>query len=320
LQSAGPVRKTYTVKMVPPPVKIHIKRVQKLHTVRRKEPAAGINFALNEPETLEPFRSTVAEGDSLQTLARAEKRDISDQRRQRIYSAYTLVAEIGRYFNNTEVTCSTLQTVLEQSNEGTARIVEVVNQFNAVIHDILIPTLFHALYEIKDYRNETENEVYLVRRDLPKNARGEIEFEFKATEKLVMGRDHFSAANYQAQSFHIDPSCFDSQPERDFFAKLLASSEIEKIYFTGMLTHGQSEFYVSYIDPESHTVRHYYPDFLIQTSDGRWVIVEIKGDHEIDDIVVKAKAESARQLASASDFRYYLVKSTEANQGLGAMQ
>ena len=318
--SAGPARKNYTVKMVPPPVKVKIKRVQKLHTVHRKEPPEGLDFQLDQPETLEPFRSTVTEADSLQNLAHAEKRDISAQRRQRTYSAYTLVAEIGRYFNNTEVSCSTVQTVLEQSHEGMARIVEVVNQFNAVIHVILIPKLFAALYEIKDFRHETEDEVYLVRRDLPKNARGEVEFEFKAAEKLVIGRDHFSAANYQAKSFHLDPYCFDSQPERDFFAKVLASALAEKIYFTGMLTHGQSEFFVPYIDPESHTVRHYYPDFLIQTADGRWIIVEIKNDAEIDDNVVQAKAESARQLADASHFQYYLVRSTTASQGWGALR
>ena len=40
-----------------------------------------------------------------------------------------------------------------------------------------------------------------------------------------------------------------------------------------------------------------YSDFLIQTADGRGVIVAIKGVHEIDDSVVQAKAESVRQLA-----------------------
>ena len=43
-----------------------------------------------------------------------------------------------------------------------------------------------------------------------------------------------------------------------------------------MLTHGQMEFFVSYIDPESNTLRNYYPDFLVQKKDGSYVIVEVK--------------------------------------------
>jgi hypothetical protein len=47
-----------------------------------------------------------------------------------------------------------------------------------------------------------------------------------------------------------------------------------------MLTHGQSDFFVSYIDPEFHALRSYYPDFLIEKEDGRYVIVEVKGGQQ----------------------------------------
>lgn len=79
-----------------------------------------------------------------------------------------------------------------------------------------------------------------------------------------------------------------------------------------MLTHGESDFYINYIDPESHIVRNYYPDFLIKTKDNKWLIIEIKGDNQIENPVVQAKAEFARKLASDSMFEYYMVKGTEA--------
>lgn len=60
-----------------------------------------------------------------------------------------------------------------------------------------------------------------------------------------------------------------------------------------MLTHGQSDFVIHYVDPESHTVRSYYPDFLVQKTDGSYVIVEVKGDNLVNDAVVKAKAAYA---------------------------
>ena len=87
-----------------------------------------------------------------------------------------------------------------------------------------------------------------------------------------------------------------------------------------MLTHGESDFYITYIDPESHTVRNYFPDFLIKTKDGRWLIVEVKGDNKIDDPVVRAKAEYARKMASDNSFSYYMIKASDAsNYGYKAL-
>jgi hypothetical protein len=79
-----------------------------------------------------------------------------------------------------------------------------------------------------------------------------------------------------------------------------------------MLTHGESDFYINYIDPEIHMVRNYYPDFLIKTMDNKWLIIEIKGDNKIDDPVVLAKAEYARKLAADSMFQYFMIKGTDA--------
>ena len=93
---------------------------------------------------------------------------------------------------------------------------------------------------------------------------------------------------------------------------------MRKLYFTGMLTHGQSDFFVQYIDPDTHAVRSYYPDFLFlrEEKDGsqKYVIVEVKADNQVDDAVVQAKKEFAQQLAVASGMEYHLIKSTDADE------
>ena len=85
-----------------------------------------------------------------------------------------------------------------------------------------------------------------------------------------------------------------------------------------MLTHGQSDFFIQYIDPDSRTVRSYYPDFIFQREelDGslKYVIVEVKADNQIEDAVVQAKKDFAQQIAVASGMVYQILKSTDADK------
>jgi type III restriction enzyme len=106
-----------------------------------------------------------------------------------------------------------------------------------------------------------------------------------------LGYPEYLAKNDKA--FHLDAYCFDSKPEHEFFKRVLALDEVEKIYFTGMLVHGQSGFQVNYIDPDSHTVRNYHPDFLVRTRAGRSIIVEVENDWTPNDPVVQAEKEAA---------------------------
>lgn len=51
-------------------------------------------------------------------------------------------------------------------------------------------------------------------------------------------------------------------------------------------------------DPESGRIRKYYPDFFAKMSDGTYQLIEVKGDHMIDDTVVKAKKDAAEEMAA----------------------
>jgi len=128
-------------------------------------------------------------------------------------------------------------------------------------------------------------------------------------DKVAQNSDARAQKVPPEKSFHVDTYCFDSNPERDLFWRLLHDGQVKEVYFTGMLTHGQSDFYVQYIDPESHTVRSYYPDFLVKKDDDTYVIIEVKGEHQLDDSIVKAKQEYANQLAVASGMTYKIIGS-----------
>jgi len=137
-----------------------------------------------------------------------------------------------------------------------------------------------------------------------------------AKDKIVRSTDAKEAEI--GKSFHLDTYCFDSNPERTLFWDLLREQRVKKIYFTGMLTHDQSDFFIQYIDPDSRTVRSYYPDFVFvrEKPDGseKYVIVEVKGDHQIDDAVVQAKKDFAQQIAFASGMEYRIIKSSDADE------
>ena len=77
-----------------------------------------------------------------------------------------------------------------------------------------------------------------------------------------------------------------------------------------MLTHGESEFFISYIDPNSQTVRKYFPDFLMRNKDGSWTMIEIKGDYMIDDTVTAAKAKYAQEMGFVNKMEYRLMEAS----------
>ena len=45
--------------------------------------------------------------------------------------------------------------------------------------------------------------------------------------------------------------------------------------------------------------------------DGTYQLIEVKGDNKIDDIVVKAKASAADEIASESKMKYIIYKGSE---------
>lgn len=320
LQKKGKDKEVVRVHIVPPPVKIKLVRVRKLHSIRQLDVKPGQPLGLDRSEKdawgslIEKYRliETQQEGVTPDDAARAKDSrtfDLTDRRVKRAFSRMTLVAEVSRYLNLSPLH---VEDILDSTQEGTDELVSITNEFNELLYDEIIPRLFRMLYELDPSEEKEEHEVELIK--VPDKGY----YEVSAAKDKIARRDDASLSDEdRAKSFHLDAYCFDSGSERQLFWDLLREKKVRKLYFTGMLTHGQSEFFVQYIDPESRTVRSYYPDFVFQREepDGslKYVIVEVKADNQIEDAVVQAKKDFASQMAVASGMEYRILPSSQAD-------
>jgi hypothetical protein len=56
---------------------------------------------------------------------------------------------------------------------------------------------------------------------------------------------------------------------------------IVDVYFTGGVTDSDhNDFYFEYYSPEIKKISRYFPDFLIETTKGRFLVVEVKSTRE----------------------------------------
>jgi len=300
LQNINKEKTMYQVHLVPPPVTVSIKRVKRLFDLKERDTKEGIDFKLSELDE-DKYKSihttTVLAG----TKKKIGEEDISGLSEKREFSHISLVAEISRYFNKT---CIEIEEVLDNCKDGIELVLEKINLYNEILYDYLIPRLFEYFYEINDYQKE-ENEVISLVREPEQGY-----YSRDGKPGLVAECKSSDYKTYKDKSFHVDCYCFDSAPEKKYFDLTLKDSQTSKIWFTGMFKHGESEFFVQYIDPDSHMLRSYYPDFLIQKSDNSYDIVEIKADNMIHDPVVVAKKDAAAKLATVNKMDYIVIKSS----------
>lgn len=318
LQRVATDKDRVLVRVIEPPAKIKLVRIRRQFSVREKALKPGGSLGLDRSDRehwaalVEKYRLIETQQDGLviaedRRASMSRTHDLTTSREKRVFSRLTLVAEVSRYLNLRPLE---VEALLDSTKEGADELVTIVNEFNELLYDEVVPRLFKLLFDLDEAQETEEHEVELIK--VP--AAGYYEVT-AAPDKIVRMGDVVDEAE-RAKSFHLDTYCFDSNPERTLFWDLLHEKRVRKLYFTGMLTHGQSDFFIQYIDPESHAVRCYYPDFLFlrQEPDGseKYVIVEVKGDHQIDDAVVQAKKDFAHQIAVASGMEYQMIKSTVA--------
>ena len=233
-------------------------------------------------------------------------------RERRTFSPLTLVAEISRYlgFHDSKKSGSVnplrVEELLETSKQGVQEIVKKVNKFNEILYDWIIPRLFKEFWTIKEFEHSEDVTVSLVEEP------SEGYFRIKAKPDLVVSIKDKMVNDKKGSSFHLDTYCFDSRPEMKFFLNfLLNNKEVDEIYFTGMLTHGQSKFMFHYIDPETNIVRNYYPDFLVKFKQGYYKVYEVKADGMIEDAVVQAKKDFAEKELRSSNIQYEMIAASK---------
>lgn len=308
-------RITVDVTAVPPPIVLTLKRRRELFQTKRKKVPDGLVFNLSD-EVLSVYRARVRTRTTINTKV-GQETDITDRLENRAFSAYTLVSEIARYFAGDSISPFTIDDMLRSASPTLNEIIAAVNMSNDVLYDIILPKVFYALFEIETYERETEEQVELIKGYNPQSNRPRS-FRFKAKRDLVASRDFPKYMAAKVRSFHLDNYCFDSRPELNFFERVLGLDEGDRIYFTGMLVHGQSGFRVNYIHPDSHTVCNYYPDFLILRASGTTHLIEVKSAWMSNDPVVLAKQEAAQRLASGNEFHYALLTSNDFERFLQA--
>lgn len=254
---------------------------------------------------------------------------------ERTFTEYSLVAELSLYLTQHEMDSNgkskvcrwspvQIHELLDHCTDGIDAILEKVNYSNAILYDWVVPELFKQIYKISYEKGEKKEIIKWLTKDPPKNPDGtEGCYNLNFDDDLFIEETSpkFSEYNQKSKdklrggiSFNLSGYGFDSGSEKSFFVRnLFNNSEIKHIWFTGMLTNGQSEFYVHYIDPELHTLRSYYPDFLIELKDGKFYIVEIKGENLIDKASTQAKIQYAKQMYSASGLEYVFIPSKYAD-------
>jgi len=316
------------VKMVPPPVTVKLKRIIKRYELKELELRDKVNFRLKDidPTKYDVVRTTV----DIERVGRDEgRKTVLEGVKENVeYSALTLTAEVARYVGKS---CLAVQDALEASQEGMDALVAAVNKYNEILYDRIIPELFKRFYKLDEKIDTQDIELKLVKPPKGPNGGGDggggthsrasgkggdAVGEFQVKPDLLAAMKNRDFSRFTAKSFHLDNYCFDSTPEMSFFKTVLRDEDVEHLYFTGMLTSDKTDFRITYIDPESNTLRSYYPDFLAQKRDGSYVIVEVKGEHMIEDAVVQAKAKSATEIASANAMSYLMVPSKNAAYGL----
>ena len=289
-------RHKYQVRVLPPPRFIRLKRVWHEYTVSSKEYSTPVDFGLAGAD-LSKYSSVMYERDSIANDTSTKQSNADEYQVKMQYSAFSLAGEVARYLNISSILAA---KILREAQDGMDVILADVNQYNAVLDDIIIPTIFHALFDVTAIQKTEDRDVVLLRE--PKDA---AYYEFSAKDDLVITNKYPGFTPDEVlKSFHADTYCFDSLPEKECFFQYIKSAKVQEVYFTGMFTSNQGDLSVYYYDPESGRIRQYYPDFLAKMKDGTYQLIEVKGDNKIDDVVVQAKKEAALEMAAASGIKY----------------
>ena len=306
----GKHKEVYQVKLLKPK-KLVLKRISHKYHLNEKNYSAPIDFKLDGID-YDKYDTHVYEKQSLAD-ERVVKKESIDLGGSRNYTPYMVVAEIARYLN---IPCLLAERILSESVDGIEKITEIVSKYNDVLGDVIVPTIFNALYEVTCETVSEEKQVELLRMPEGKEA-----YEFLALPELVETDSDAQFAKvdtfgepYRDKSFHTDKYCFDSKPEKECFLQYIFSDRVKEVYFTGMFTSKYNGLAIQYIDPETNAIRSYYPDFITTLNDGTIQIIEVKGDNKIDDTIVLAKAAAAREMASASKMEYLMLAGSRVMQ------
>ena len=302
-----PEHRIYIRERVPVKVKETIRRFN----ITEKKPG---DFTIFDKDfDFEKYKKTVGEHSLRNIDSQTVRREVKSTG-ERQFTEYSLIAELSIFLTQHEkdkeekavvkFSPVEIKELLGRATESIEEILSKVNYSNDILYDWVIPKLFSTLYEVKYEEGEEREVIKYIVKEPPKENTDEsgnryYKMRFENEKWIDDTADRYSSFSQKGnkKSFDLSGYGFDSGSEREFFDRnLFDNKDIKHIWFTGMLTNGQSDFYVPYIDPDSHALRSYYPDFLVEMNNGNFYIVEIKGENLIPKAETQAKVESARRM------------------------
>jgi hypothetical protein len=261
--------------------KITVKKVLKeITSVQHVEP----DSILIEWDAFKPdkYRSFVGEGGiMLGSTNQAQYRDAVVHREVKStakITSYELVEAISR---RTHLPCLAVERMLARNGRTASQLAdEVVN--NAGLVPFVIESVLTKVYRYEETVLEVEEEV-----ELTKMYPFKVSVDQSKNTLIVYKEDTEATYGSNRLGFHVNPYNFDSADEKNLFRYLqgvLKDDEIvADVYFTGGATDpSHNDFYFEYWSPAKQQMARYFPDFLIETSKGRYLVVEVKSSREKD--------------------------------------
>jgi superfamily II DNA or RNA helicase len=221
-------------------------------------------------------------GNDVAKLSAKQESEIGNE--EELVDFYSLVTDVAY---KTHLSCLEVKQVLQNNQHIDLELTEWQReQYTKQIASEILSQVF----EYKEKVEVIEEELELTR-NFPFRLSRE-----KGKEGLVIYK---SEEEDNRLGFHINPYAFDSKDERDLFIYLQEVLEpdeaITDIYFTGNISDAtHSDFYFEYWNPRSERHAKYFPDFLIETSAGRFIVIEVKGDNERTDYQANKKSYTGK--------------------------
>jgi hypothetical protein len=259
--------------------KLKVKKTLKEILSVQKQDLDRIKFDLRKFKP-ENYFSFIAEGgiflDEAKQAGYKEARIKKEVKERGGFTFYEVIEIINRY---THLSCLAIEQILENNGLSKSDITKKVNKSPAFLLFITQNILAGA------YRYQEKTETIEEELELAKLYPFKISIE-QGRNILVIYKEKMEKAYGKSRlGFHINPYNFDSSDEKDLFRYLrdvLNKNEaIADVYFTGGATDStHNDFYFEYYNPREKRIACYFPDFLIETTKGRFLVVEVKSNKE----------------------------------------
>lgn len=268
---------------------VKVKKVLKEILAVREEKAIKIDWRKFKPEQ---YQSFVSEGGIFVTndgrAGYSEAKAVRKIEDKGDFTFYEVAELINRY---THLPCLTIESIITDSGKKRADFVKMANE-NLALVPFVIQEILKGAFKYEEKTEVVEEEL-----ELTKLFPFKISVQQGRNALVVYKKAEEEEGRTGRLGFHINPYAFDSGDEKDLFRYLrnvLDKNEtISDVYFTGARVcadPSRTDFYFEYWSPTEKRVARYFPDFLIETSKGRFIVVEAKGGEEQADYEANKKA------------------------------